>query len=65
MVTGLQIALAAGALLGRLTGSTSKNACTAKIYENFVRRTLDASLNAGAAVAIGTGRTLDAPNPID
>ena len=56
---------AAGTLLGRLTGSTSKNACTAKIYENFVRRTLDASLNAGAAVAIGTGRTLDAPNPID
>ncbi len=56
---------AAGTLLGRLTGSTSKNACTAKIYENFVRRTFDANLNAGAAVAIGAGRTLDAPNPID
>lgn len=56
---------AAATLLGRLTGSTSKNACTAKIYENLVRRTFDASLNAGSAVPIGTGRTLDAPNPID
>jgi hypothetical protein len=56
---------AAGTLLGRLTGSTSKNACTAKIYDNFVRRTFDASLNPGAAVAIGVGRTIDAPNPID
>jgi hypothetical protein len=56
---------AAGTLLGRLTGSTSKNACTAKIYENLVRRNFDVNLVPGTAVAIGVGRTLDAPNPID
>jgi len=66
--TTLQLAYpswgAGGTLLGRRTGSTSKNACTAKIYEEMVRYTLDSSLSSAPATAIGTGRTLDAPNPI-
>jgi hypothetical protein len=54
----------AGTLLGRRTGSTSKNACTAKIYEEMVRYTLNQDLSSGPAIPVGTGRTLDAPNPI-
>ena len=54
-----------GELLGRRTGSTSNNACTAKIYEELVRYRLGNDLSAGSAVAIGTGRTLDAPNPVN
>jgi len=54
-----------GVLYGRLTGSTSKNACTAKIYPDIVRRavTVSNSISAGSAVKLGTGNTLDAPNP--
>ena len=67
-VTTLQLAFpswgSAGELIGRRTGSTSKNSCTAKIYEELVRHRLDGNLTAGPAEAIGTGRTLDAPNPV-
>lgn len=66
--TTLQLAYpswgADGTLLGRRTGSTSKNACTAKIYEEMVRHALSASLTSTPATPLGTGRTLDAPNPI-
>lgn len=66
--TTLQLAYpswgAAGTLLGRRTGSTSKNACTAKIYEEMVRHSLDSSLTSAPSSPIGTGRTLDAPNPV-
>lgn len=55
---------ASGTLLGRRTGSTSKNACTAKIYEEMVRHALGSSLTSAQATLLGTGRTLDAPNPI-
>lgn len=56
-------------LIGRQTGSTSKNACTAKIYTQAARHTVSLSgegnVAASAPALIGSAELLDAPNPID
>jgi hypothetical protein len=74
--TGLNIALqlaypswdSSGVLYGRLTGSTSKNSCTAKIYTQIVKRAISvagSSISASNAAPLGTGHTLDAANAFD
>lgn len=66
--TTLQLAYpswgALGALYGRQTGSTSKNACTAKIYTTILRHLLAADLTSGSATTLGTATSIDAPNPM-
>lgn len=56
----------AGILFGRATGSASKNSCTAKVYDQLVKRTITASgtaVSSTAATNLSTGRSIDAPNP--
>ena len=53
-----------GALYGRQTGSTSKNACTAKIYTTILRHQLDANLTSGPVTTLGAATSIDAPNPM-
>lgn len=69
VTTVLQLAYpswdSSGVLYGRLTGSSSKNSCTAKIYEQIVKQTISASatsLTAAPAETLSSGRTLDVPN---